>query len=144
MDEIIRQLKTPEECMYFIEKHTDLINQARQRTIELRALTHKNENIVENELLKALYAYEEILSKKNNRRTRASRTWQMVNRYGIVGAAERAVNRNIEPMGYKMLVEMGLKNITFEAVIANHPEEFSIEAVKKANERLEELKLIKF
>jgi len=99
---------------------------------------------VENELLKALYAYEEILSKKNNRRTRASRTWQMVNRYGIVGSAERAVTRNIEPMGYKMLVEMGLKDLTFEAVIAKHPEEFNIEAVKKANERLEELKLIKF
>ena len=31
----------------------------------------------------------------------------MVNRYGIAGAAERAVNRNIESMGYKMLVEMG-------------------------------------
>lgn len=142
MDEIIRQLKSPEECVSFIEKQTHLISQARQRAIELRALTHKNENLVENELLKALYAYEEILSKKNNRRTRASRTWQMVNRYGIVGAAERAVNRNIEPMGYKMLVEMGLKNLTFEAVIANHPEEFSLEAVKKANQRLEELEIL--
>jgi hypothetical protein len=47
-----------------------------------------------------------------------------------------------QPMGYKMLVEMGLKNLTFEAVIANHPEEFSIEAVKKAIQRLEEFKIL--
>jgi hypothetical protein len=48
------------------------------------------------ELYLALYAYEDVLSKKNNRRTHASRTWPMVNQYGIKGAAEKAVSRNIE------------------------------------------------
>lgn len=64
----------------------------------------------------------------------------MVNRYGIVGAAERAVNRNVDAPGYKLLVEMGLQVLTFETVIANYPESFSQDVVKQANKRLEELK----
>lgn len=142
MDEIIKQLKTPEDCTRFIEKYTLLINQARQRSLELRVQNHENNLLIEKELLKAIYAYEDILSKKNNRKTYASRTWQMVKRHGIIGAAERAVNRNVDARGYKMLVEMGMQHLTFETIIAKHPEYFSAEAVRKANKRLEELKEI--
>jgi hypothetical protein len=49
----------------------------------------------------------------------------MISRYGIVGAAERAVNRKIEAMDYIVLVEMGLHDLTFEAVIVHFPEAFS-------------------
>ena len=66
----------------------------------------------------------------------------MVNRYGIKGAAEKAVNRNIDAMGYNVLVEMGYKELTFESVIAKYPGSFSKEAVDQANNRLEELKKI--
>lgn len=142
MDEIIKQLKTPEDCTRFIEKYTLLINQARQRSLELRVQNHENDLPIEKELLKAIYAYEDILSKKNNRKTYASRTWQMVKRHGIIGAAERAVNRNVDAQGYKMLVEMGMQHLTFETIIAKHPEYFSAEAVRKANKRLDELKEI--
>ena len=142
MVEIIGKLKTPEECMEFVEKYTELVKQARKRAIELRASSHQAQDIVEYELYLALYAYEDVLSKKNNRRTRASRTWPMVNRYGIKGAAEKAVNRNIDAMGYNVLVEMGYKELTFESVIAKYPGSFSKEAVDQANNRLEELKKI--
>lgn len=140
MDEIIQQLKTPEDCIRFIEKYTLLINKARQRSLELRVQNHENDLPIEKELLKAIYAYEEILSKKNNRRTYASRTWQMVKRYGVIGAAEKAVNRKFDAQGYKMLVEMGMQHLTFETIIARHPEYFSADVVKMANKRLKELK----
>jgi len=140
MDELIRQLKTPEDCNNFINKATMLIQQARHRSIELRVLGHKNNKPVENELLAAIYAYEDILSDKNGKKTYASRTWQMVKRNGLIIAAEKAVNRNIDPMGYKMLANNGMQHLTFEAVIAKHPEHFSTEAVKKAKKRLEEQK----
>ena len=139
MDEVISKLMTPEECMQIAEMYSELSRQARQRAIELRAYSHQKTNNVETELLKALYAYEEILSKKNGRRTHASRTWQMVNRYGIIGAAEKAVNRKVDAQGYKMLVDEGYPDLTFEKVISNYPESFSKEAVKQANKRLEEL-----
>jgi len=140
MDEIINLLKTPEECTQLAKVFTDLARQARRRAIELRVLTHGKLSEVEKELLKALYAYEDVLSEKNKKRTHASRTWPMVKRYGIIGAAERAVNRKIDAMGYKVLVDMGLHDLTFEAVIVRFPEAFSHQAVKLAKTRLEQLK----
>jgi len=142
MDEAINKLKTPEECIQFANKCTDLAREAHRRAIELRALTHTNVSMVETELWKALYAYEEILTKKNQRRTLAGRTRQMITRYGIIGTAERAVNRKIEAMGYKVLVEMGMQDLTFESVITKFPESFTQNIVTLCKERLDVLKNI--
>ncbi len=146
MDEIIPKLKTPEECMQLAlnvrERNPALAREARRRAVELRAASHGIKSVVELELLKALYAYEEVLSENNKRRTRASRTWQMIKRHGIIAAAERAVNRKIEATGYRVLVAMGLHDLTFEAVIVRHPDKFGQEVVSRAKERLEELEKI--
>lgn len=105
--DIIQKLKTPEECVQLAknvrERNPDLAREAHRRAVELRAVSHEQKNDVELKLLQALYAYEEVLSMKNKRKTRASRTWQMIKRHGIIGAAERAVDRVIEPAGYKVL-----------------------------------------
>ena len=143
MDERVQKIKTPEECILLAknvqDKNPELAREARRRAIELRAIAHGKQSAVEVELLKALYAYEEVLSEKNNRRTRASRTWQMINRHGLIGAAERAVNRKIEAMGYKLLVEMGMQDLTFESIIVRYPDAFRHEVVARAKSRLEEL-----
>lgn len=146
MDDIIQKLRTPEECMQLEinvrDKNPELARKARRRSVELRAAAHGSKSNVELELLKALYAYEEVLSEKNKRRTRATRTWQMIDRHGIIGAAERAVNRNIEAAGYKLLAAIGLHDLTFEAVIVRHPEIFSQEVIERAKERLGQLERI--
>ncbi len=139
MDDVIKKLQTPEDCYRFIDKYSELISQARQRAIDLKMGKHQDNKEVEKELLKAIYAYEEILTKRNGRRTRANRTWQMVQRHGIKGAAERAVNRPVDPIGYTSLIEMGFENLTFEAVILRFPGDFSAEAVNKSRERIETL-----
>ena len=143
MEEIIKKLTTPEECIQLAknvgDRNPDLAREARRRAVELRAIAFGNKNQVELELLKALYAYEEVLSEKNKRNTRASRTWQMIKRHGIIGAAERAVNRKIEPAGYKVLVEMGMHDLTFEAVIVRYPDAINQEVVSRAKARLKEL-----
>jgi len=78
MDDIIQKLKTPEECMQLAknvrDRNPDLAQKARRRAVELRAISYGNKSEVELELLKALYAYEEVLSEKNKRKTRAART----------------------------------------------------------------------
>ena len=139
MEEIIKKLTTPEECIQLAKnvggRNPDLAREARRRAVELRAIAFGNKNQVELELLKALYAYEEVLSEKNKRNTRASRTWQMIKRHGIIGAAERAVNRKIEPAGYKVLVEMGMHDLTFEAVIVRYPDAINQEVVSRAKAR---------
>jgi hypothetical protein len=143
MDDIIQKLKTPEECMQLEknvrERNPDLAQKARRRAVELRANSYGSKTELELELLKVVYAYEEVLSEKNKRRTAASRTWQMIKRHGLIHAAERAVDRNIEPAGYKLLAEMGMHDLTFEATIVRHPNAFSENAVSRAKERLKEL-----
>jgi hypothetical protein len=52
----------------------------------------------------------------------------MIERHGIIEAVERAVNRSSETIGYKALLEMGLEEYAFEAVILRHPELFGEEA----------------
>ena len=143
MDDIIQKLKTPEECIQLEknvrERNPDLARRARRRAVELRAISYGNKSEVELELLKALYAYEEVLSEKNKRKTRASRTWQMIDRHGLIHAAERAVDRKIEPAGYKLLAEMGMHDLTFEAVIVRYPDLFNKDVVARAENRLKEI-----
>lgn len=141
MDELIAKLKTPEECSIF-EKNVldrgrpDLALAARRRAIELRAIQHGAATDVERQCLEAVYAYEEILSAKNGKKTRASRTWPMIERHGIIGAAERAVDRKEDTAGYTALVEMGLQDYAFETVILRHPQFFSEKAVVRSQERI--------
>jgi hypothetical protein len=61
-----------------------------------------------------------------------------VEEHGILGAVERAVKK--ESAGYRRLVQNGLEEKAFDAVILRHPNSFSEEAVKIARERLERLK----
>ena len=142
MDDRIQGLDTPEKCEIFarnaLEKgRADLALEALHRALELRAGRHNAKTQAEKEALQAVYAYEELLTKKNGRRTRANRTWQIINRHGIIESVERAVKRPTVTQGYTMLVEMGLQEHAFEAVILRHPEVFSAEAVQVSKERLD-------
>jgi hypothetical protein len=141
MDELIAKLKTPEECIVFEKNVTvrgrlDLALAARKRAVELRALQYGAATDVERECLEAVFAYEQVLSAKNGKKTRASRTWPMIERYGIIEAVERAVNRKDETMGYTALLEMGLESYAFEAVILRHPNSFSPSVVQRSQERV--------
>jgi hypothetical protein len=60
----------------------------------------------------------------------------VVKRHGVIGAVERAVNRPTDASGYLALVEMKMQDITFEAVVLEHRDCFSAEAVQRSGERL--------
>ena len=143
MSDTVSKLKTPEECATFeknvLERgHADLAVAARKRALLLRAQAHGASTDVERECLEAVYAYERVLSQRSGKNTRAGRTWPMIKRHGILPAVERAVNRPAETAGYRALVEMGLGDYAFEAVILRHPASFSAETVKRAQARLNE------
>src|SRR5690554_7611879 len=111
MDERVKKLKSPGKCEIFAKNclergRPDLATQARERAVQLRAEAHGAESEAEKEALEAVYAYEEVLSVKNGKKTRAGRTWKMINHHGIIGAVERAVNRPVETQGYTALIEM--------------------------------------
>jgi len=145
MDERVKKLDTPEKCKIFakncIERgREDLAIQAKQRSVQLRAESYGAETEAEKEAIEAIYAYEDVLTARNGKKTRAGRTWQMIGRHGILGTVERAVNRPVETQGYTALVEMGLENYAFEAVIIRHPELFSQEALTISKERMNQWK----
>lgn len=121
------------------DRNPDLAQKARRRSVELRAISYGSNSEVELELLKSVYAYEEVLYEKHKKRQRASYTWRMIKRDGLIAAAEKAVNKKIDPPGYKLLAEMGLHDLTFEAVIVRYPEKFKPEVVLRAKSRLKEL-----
>lgn len=142
MTDIVSKLKTPEECA-ILEKNAaerdrpDIALAARKRQVELRALQHEADTDIERECLEAVCAYEQSLSVIKGKKTRASRTWSMIKRNGIIPAVERAVNRKDEVTGYTVLVDMGLQEYAFEAVILKYPEHFSPEAVEISQERVD-------
>lgn len=143
MDERVARLKSPEDCEQFAKNveergKPELALQARRRALELRAEQRGAKTKIEHEALQAIYAYEEVLTRKNGRRTSASRTWQMIKRHGILPTMERLVNRNTDASGYTALVEMGMKDLAFEAIVRRYPEAFTPEAVQRAKHRLEE------
>jgi len=144
MDIRIQKLQTPEACERFIKNalrlgRKDLALEAQRRSIELRAKGHDVKTIAELESLQAIYAYEEFLTEKNGRRTRATRTWQMINKHGIIESVNRVVARPEDAMGFKILKEKGMEDLTFEAVVLKYPTVFSADAVEHARNRISKL-----
>ena len=141
MDDRIKKLKTPKECEIFsrnavAQKRPELAAEAKQRAIEIRAAEYGATSDAERECLEAIYAYEEILFLKHGRRVKASRTWQMINRRGIIAAIEQAVDRSDGTAGFSALKEVGLENFAFEAVILRHSSLFSESAVDRSRDRM--------
>jgi hypothetical protein len=125
VDPRIARLKTPQECERFA-KNADALNKpelaksAKKRAIELKALEHGAKSDAEREALEAIYAVEEMATQRNGRRTKAARTWQSIRRYGILETVERVVSRPKATDAYNDLVELGLDEFTFEAVVIKY------------------------
>ena len=141
MDDRVKKIDTPEKCEVFakncIERgREDLAQEAKERAVQLRAEAYDAETEAEREALEAVYAYEEVLSIKNGKKTRAGRTWQMITRHGNIGAVVRVVNRPTETQGDSALVGLGLEDYAFENVILRYPDLFSTQAVHISRERI--------
>lgn len=141
MDARIAKLKTPQECEALAKNalardRPDLVMAAKRRAVQIRAENYGVNSDVERECIEAIFAYEEVLSAKTGKRKPAARTWPMIKRYGIIEAVEKIVSRKDDAPGYTALVEMGLAEYAFEAVILRHPSAFSAEAIERSKERL--------
>ena len=112
----------------------------RRRSIQMRAAGRQPQTPAERESYEAVYAYEEALSSQKGRTIRAGRTWPMIKKSGIIGAVELIVTKRKETEGYRVLVEMGMEDMAFEAVVLRHPESFSPEAVAASDDRLRRLR----
>jgi hypothetical protein len=142
VDETISKFTTPESCEQFAlnvqDRWPERAMEARRRAVELRALQHGAQTDAERECLEAVYAYERVLSQAKGKKVRASRTWQMIERRGLIPAVEFVVTRSAETTGSRALVQMGMQDKLFEMVVIRHPDVFTAEAVARSNRRLAE------
>jgi hypothetical protein len=115
----------------------DIEAEALARVNELRAIEENFTTPAEQAIAAALYAYEDQQSQVKGSNYRAHRTRQMLERHGALQAAERMVLNRKPSRGFEVLDDAGLQELSFEAIVARFPEEFSPEAVEAAHARLE-------
>ena len=86
---------------------------------------------IHDEIERAIQQYEQIIVHA------ASRTRQMIDRYGEIQALSRLMISADLQQGFKALRDRNQLDLTFEAIVVRHPEAFSDEAVEAARWRLE-------
>jgi hypothetical protein len=83
-----------------------------------------------------LAAYEQLLTEKNNRTTRATRTRQKLANKGIVQCLEDWAVSSTPTDGFELLVANGLAELTGEYLVLKYHDRFSHRAVAAARLRL--------
>ena len=121
MHELVERIKKPELCYVFARNarargHEDLALEAFRRAVDLRAEEHQVESEAELMALKAFYAYEEALSHMHGKRKRATGTWQMVNRYGVLPALIKRLESKSVEEAMPALKELKLEDYSLQAV----------------------------
>ena len=85
-----------------------------------------------------LAAYEELLTEKNGRTTRASRTRQKLKNRGVVQCLEDWAVSSASTQGFELLIQNGLGELTGEYLVLKYPDSFSDKAITAARIRLAE------
>ena len=133
----INSYTTVKQCETFARNaarqgRTDLVEAANRRALEIKVHNHSAQSMVEREIIEAIHRYEIVNERK------ATRTWQMVDRYGFIETAARLAVKKSRAAGFRKLVAAGHMDMTFEAIIIRHSEIFNAEAVAKAKTMLNE------
>ena len=121
MHELVERIKEPELCYVFARNatrrgHPELALQAYRRAVDLRAEQHPTNSPAEFAAVRAIYAYEEALSYSKGKRTRATGTWQLVNRHGLLPALNKRLSSRSSEDVAPVLSELGMTDYSFEAV----------------------------
>lgn len=86
---------------------------------------------------KTTLAYEQVLTEKNGRATRATRLRQKVARVGVTRTLEDLATATTASDGFDVLMARGMPELTAEAIVLQHRPRFSEAAVEAAGRRLE-------
>ncbi|KZX56576.1 hypothetical protein A3709_05620 [Halioglobus sp. HI00S01] len=128
MHELVERIKEPELCYVFAKNaarrgHPELATQAHRRAVDLRAERHETNTDAEFAAVRAIYAYEEALSFSKGKRTRATGTWQMVNRHGLLNTIHKRISAKSGDDVEAVLKELGMEDYSFDAVGAAYPDD---------------------
>ncbi len=129
MHELVMRIKEPELCYVFARNanrkgHPELALQAYRRAVDLRAEKAGANCEVELAALRAVFAYEEALSFSKGKRTRATGTWQMIGRHGLLPAICKRLHSGTDAALAQVLKELGMEDYSFAAVYQAYPDAF--------------------
>lgn len=130
MHELVMRIKDPDLCYVFAKNaerrgHPELALEAFRRAVDLRAEEHGASSEAEFAALRAIYAYEEALSYTKGKRTRATGTWQLVNRHGVLPALSKRLQSRAGEDVLPALKELGMEDYSFEKVYDAYRESFA-------------------
>lgn len=128
MHELVERIREPELCYVFARNairrgHPELAREAYRRAVDLRAEQHDTGSDAEFAAARAIYAYEEALSYAKGKRTRATGTWQLVNRHGLLPALRKRISSKSGEEVQPVLTELGMEDYSFDSVAKAYPED---------------------
>lgn len=94
------------------------------------------EDPLERGFYQTLAAYEQLLTQKNRRATRASRTRLKLKGKGVIVCLEDWARSKEAPESFDLLVANGMAELTGEQLVLAYPDRFSAEAIAGATARL--------
>jgi hypothetical protein len=115
-------------------KREDLVLKCQVRLAQLEG--GRYETALEKEFWAAVRVAEEFASAKNGKTTRLTRTRQKAARVGIKQCLEDWAFHSGTTQGFDILVDGGHPELTGEAIVLRHSQEFSSDAVAAARARL--------
>lgn len=138
------KLKTPEDCRTVMERarerdRDDIYKSVFQQYCKLVGNAHDDPtDPLIRDFYETLAAYEQLLTEKNGRTTRASRTRQKVQNKGVYQSLVEWTRGKVETNGFKLLVENGLPEYTGEYLVMRYAQRFPPDVVDLAVSRFEE------
>jgi hypothetical protein len=115
-------------------KRDDVWKEAFRRLCALEGLDQTNP--LHCDFYQMLAAYEELLTEKNGRTTRATRTRQKLKNKGVTQCLEDWAISSVSTQGFDLLVKNNMSELTCEYLVLKYSDQFSIEAVAAAKARL--------
>lgn len=133
------KLKTQLDALQFMKNarrlgRTDLYDAAFRRYCDLGGIEHSEKLLAD--VWKAISAFEIIMTERNNKTTRASRTRQKLKKDGAKKLVADLAMRAEPSDGFNTLVENGMADLTFEHVAIRHADEFEEGVIAAAKKRL--------
>lgn len=137
-------LKTQDECRIVMERakergDDEFYAKVFRRSCEIAGAERDDpDDPLIREFWETLAAYEQLLTEKNGRTTRATRTRQKITNKGVHRSLVEWTLGKTETNGFTLLVEKGLPEYTSEYLVVKYDGRFPPDVVDLARRRLEE------
>lgn len=135
------RLKTQAEVLQFMKNaerlgRRDLYQAAFRRYCELAKVEAESGEVLR-DVWRAISAFELLMTERNGKTTRASRTRQKLNRDGPLKLVADLALRQTPSDGFVTLIENGMADLTFEFIAIRHSDQFGEDVIDAAKRRLE-------